>query len=146
MTVEKCQCWQRTRNPKKPAGKCDGQELSALTQEICWRRGPGTQGSDWGSGEAAAPGVPFLRLVIFVPSFQQPVQMSGVHTGCLWAGNRTETGNQGLLWCCWWNWVLTEFDLQEKLGHTPSSALMLCSPTVGTCLERHILICFKNYF
>lgn len=92
------------------------------------------------------PGVPFLRLVIFVPFFQQPVQMSGVHTGCLWAGNRTETGNQGLLWCCWWNWVLTEFDLQEKLGHTPSSALMLCSPTVGTCLERHILICFKNYF
>lgn len=67
MTVEKCQCWQRTRNPKKPAGKCDGQELSALTQEICWRRGPGTQGSDWGSGEAAAPWRPISQTCHICP-------------------------------------------------------------------------------
>lgn len=66
------------------------------------------------------------------------VQVSGVHTGCLWAGNKTQTGNQGVLWGC-------RFGLQEKLGHTPIVPWLLCSPTVVTVLERHILICFNNY-
>lgn len=89
---------------------------------------------------AAAPGSHISTLVTFLPSCHQSEQMSGVHMGCL-EETRHKLGIRG----CSGATGRTGFDLQETLGHTPIMPWLLCSPTVVTCFERHILICFKNY-
>lgn len=125
------------KESKKAAGKCDAREMCPLPLEMCRRRGAWNPGVRTGSGEAAAPWESHFSDLSYSSLFcHQSVQMSGVHIGCLWAGNKTETGNQGVLWCCWWNWILTGFDLQEKLARTPIVPWLLCSPTVVTCLMR----------
>lgn len=93
--------------------------MSPLPQEMCRGRGAWKPGQSRALEKLQLPGGPISQTGHICPFLSAVCSdVRGSHRP-LWAGTRTETGNQGLPWCCWWSWVLTELDLQEKLVHTP---------------------------
>lgn len=73
-----------------------------------WRcaggEGPGTQVSEQESGGAAVPGS-HISQTCHIPPCLSPICTDVRSSHRLPLGNKTQTGNQGLLWCCWWSWV-----------------------------------------